>query len=55
MNFRSPATHTMSPWVRNTFLTVLPKLLLMRSFTTVQGIRNFTEIGQLQANTTVPI
>ena len=30
MNFRSPATHTMSPWVRNTFLTVLPKLLLMR-------------------------
>jgi len=30
IHFRSPATHTMSPWVRNTFLTVLPKLLLMR-------------------------
>merc|ERR1711936_725206 len=30
IHFRSPATHKMSPWVRNTFLTTLPKLLLMR-------------------------
>merc|ERR1711953_789716 len=30
IHFRSPATHKMSPWVRNTFLVVLPKLLLMR-------------------------
>jgi nicotinic acetylcholine receptor len=30
IHFRSPSTHKMSPWVKNTFLTVLPKLLLMR-------------------------
>merc|ERR1712130_567035 len=30
IHFRSPATHKMSPWVRNTFLVVLPKLLLMK-------------------------
>eukprot|EP00090_Calanus_glacialis_P010152 TRINITY_DN18547_c0_g1_i11.p1 TRINITY_DN18547_c0_g1~~TRINITY_DN18547_c0_g1_i11.p1 ORF type:complete len:559 (-),score=139.83 TRINITY_DN18547_c0_g1_i11:270-1946(-) len=30
IHFRSPSTHKMSPWMKNTFLTVLPKLLLMR-------------------------
>lgn len=29
VNFRSPSTHKMSPWVRHTFLEVLPKLLGM--------------------------
>jgi nicotinic acetylcholine receptor len=30
VNFRSPSTHKMSPWVRHTFLEVLPKLLGMQ-------------------------
>jgi len=30
IHFRSPATHRMSPWVRNMFLTTLPRVLLMR-------------------------
>lgn len=30
MHFRSPSTHVMSPWIRELFLNVLPRLLLMR-------------------------
>ena len=30
VHFRTPATHMMSPWTRELFLHVLPKLLLMR-------------------------
>lgn len=30
VNFRSPSTHKMSPWVRHTFLEVLPRLLGMQ-------------------------
>ncbi|KAH3830113.1 hypothetical protein DPMN_103350 [Dreissena polymorpha] len=30
VHFRSPSTHTMSPWVRRVFLNILPKMLLMR-------------------------
>ncbi|XP_041369292.1 acetylcholine receptor subunit alpha-L1-like isoform X1 [Gigantopelta aegis] len=30
VHFRSPATHCMSPWVRRVFLTIFPKLLVMR-------------------------
>ena len=30
VHFRSPATHTMSPWVRKVFLDVLPRLLIMQ-------------------------
>ncbi|KAK3098920.1 hypothetical protein FSP39_024277 [Pinctada imbricata] len=30
VHFRSPSTHTMSPWVRRVFLNILPRLLLMR-------------------------
>ena len=30
MHFRSPSTHVMSPWIRELFLKVLPRLLLMR-------------------------
>ena len=30
VHFRSPATHTMSPWVRKVFLEILPRLLVMR-------------------------
>ncbi|GFN80388.1 acetylcholine receptor subunit alpha-like [Plakobranchus ocellatus] len=30
VHFRSPATHSMSPWVRRVFLSILPRLLLMR-------------------------
>ncbi|XP_054710852.1 LOW QUALITY PROTEIN: acetylcholine receptor subunit alpha-like [Uloborus diversus] len=30
VNFRSPATHKMAPWVRKVFLEVLPKFLLMK-------------------------
>ncbi|KAK3605661.1 hypothetical protein CHS0354_032618 [Potamilus streckersoni] len=30
VHFRSPATHTMAPWVRRVFLHILPKLLIMR-------------------------
>lgn len=30
IHFRSPATHNMSPWIRELFLNVLPRLLLMR-------------------------
>ncbi|ESO04881.1 hypothetical protein HELRODRAFT_78292 [Helobdella robusta] len=30
IHFRSPSTHIMSPWIRELFLNVLPKLLLMR-------------------------
>ncbi|CAI9731357.1 acetylcholine receptor subunit alpha-like 1 isoform X2 [Octopus vulgaris] len=30
VHFRSPWTHTMSPWVRRVFLSILPKLLIMR-------------------------
>lgn len=30
VNFRSPATHKMSPWVRRVFLEFLPKVMMMR-------------------------
>ncbi|CAH1797210.1 unnamed protein product [Owenia fusiformis] len=30
VHFRSPSTHTMSPWVRKVFLNILPRLLVMR-------------------------
>ncbi|CAL1536347.1 unnamed protein product [Lymnaea stagnalis] len=30
VHFRSPATHSMSPWVRRVFLNILPRLLVMR-------------------------
>ena len=30
VHFRSPSTHTMSPWVRRVFLNILPRLLFMR-------------------------
>lgn len=30
VNYRSPSTHRMSPWVRNVFLNFLPKVLCMR-------------------------
>uniref|UniRef100_A0A0B6YJM9 Uncharacterized protein n=2 Tax=Arion vulgaris TaxID=1028688 RepID=A0A0B6YJM9_9EUPU len=30
VHFRSPATHSMSPWVRRVFLDILPRLLFMR-------------------------
>lgn len=30
VHFRSPSTHTMAPWVRKVFLSILPRLLLMR-------------------------
>ena len=30
VHFRSPNTHTMPDWIKNVFLIVLPKLLLMR-------------------------
>ncbi|XP_033749540.1 acetylcholine receptor subunit alpha-like 1 isoform X2 [Pecten maximus] len=30
VHFRSPSTHTMSPWVRRVFLNILPRLLIMR-------------------------
>ena len=30
VHFRSPTTHVMSPWVRELFLNVLPRLLLMQ-------------------------
>ena len=30
VHFRSPTTHTMSPWVRKAFLCLLPRLLFMR-------------------------
>ncbi|CAG2105793.1 unnamed protein product [Medioppia subpectinata] len=30
VNFRSPATHRMAPWVRKVFLNVLPRLLCMQ-------------------------
>lgn len=30
VHYRSPATHTMPPWVRRVFIQVLPRLLLMR-------------------------
>ena len=30
IHFRSPSTHVMSPWIRELFLNVLPRLLLMR-------------------------
>ncbi|CAC5388836.1 CHRNN [Mytilus coruscus] len=30
INFRRPATHTMSPWVRRVFTEILPRVLLMR-------------------------
>ncbi|XP_042906854.1 acetylcholine receptor subunit alpha-like 1 [Parasteatoda tepidariorum] len=30
VNFRSPATHKMAPWVRKVFLEILPKFLLMK-------------------------
>ncbi|CAM1330534.1 nAChRa1 (predicted) [Pycnogonum litorale] len=29
VNFRSPSTHKMAPWVRNLFLHILPRLLFM--------------------------
>ncbi|KAL8602749.1 hypothetical protein ACOMHN_053150 [Nucella lapillus] len=29
VHFRSPATHSMSPWVRRVFLSILPRLLIM--------------------------
>ena len=30
VHYRSPTTHTMSPWVRKVFLNILPRLLIMR-------------------------
>ncbi|KAH3830117.1 hypothetical protein DPMN_103354 [Dreissena polymorpha] len=30
VHFRSPFTHTMSPWVKRVFLNILPKMLFMR-------------------------
>lgn len=30
IHFRSPSTHVMSPWIRELFLNVLPRLLFMR-------------------------
>lgn len=30
VNYRSPSTHRMSPWVRNVFLNILPKFLCMK-------------------------
>ena len=30
IHFRTPATHVMSPWIRELFLIVLPRLLLMK-------------------------
>ncbi|XP_074649881.1 acetylcholine receptor subunit alpha-like isoform X2 [Tubulanus polymorphus] len=30
VHYRSPSTHTMSPWVRKVFLNILPRLLLMQ-------------------------
>ncbi|GFY77922.1 acetylcholine receptor subunit alpha-like 1 [Trichonephila inaurata madagascariensis] len=30
VNFRSPATHKMAPWVRKVFLEILPKFLFMK-------------------------
>ena len=30
VHWRSPSTHTMSPWVRKVFLNILPRLLIMR-------------------------
>ena len=30
VHFRTPTTHTMSPWVRKVFLHILPRLLVMR-------------------------
>ena len=30
IHFRSPSTHVMSPWIRELFLNVLPRLLLMQ-------------------------
>ncbi len=30
IHFRTPSTHVMSPWIRELFLNVLPRLLLMR-------------------------
>ena len=30
VHFRSPQTHTMSPWVRRVFIHILPRLLIMR-------------------------
>ena len=30
VHFRSPKTHKMSPWVRKVFLSILPRLLIMR-------------------------
>ena len=30
IHFRSPSTHIMSPWIRELFLNVLPRLLLMQ-------------------------
>ena len=29
-NYRSPSTHTMSPWMKKLFLQLMPKLLMMR-------------------------
>lgn len=30
IHFRSPQTHTMSPWVKQVFINILPRLLIMR-------------------------
>jgi len=30
IHFRSPSTHKMSPWVKNTFTVVMPRILLMK-------------------------
>ncbi|XP_076356162.1 acetylcholine receptor subunit alpha-like [Tachypleus tridentatus] len=30
VHFRSPSTHSMSPWVRRVFIHIMPRLLLMR-------------------------
>ena len=30
IHFRSPSTHKMSPWVKNMFTVVMPRILLMK-------------------------
>ena len=41
VHFRSPKTHTMSPWIQKVFLKVLPRLLLMERPTVEKKAREF--------------
>nr|AWJ68157.1 putative nicotinic acetylcholine receptor 6 [Hirudo verbana] len=46
IHFRSPSTHVMSPWIRELFLNVLPRLLLMRQVQTkILKVNVRTEFG----------